>query len=87
MVSCATEWLDYTEAATMSKIQRQVCCWICGREVPLENCKTDEQGFAVHEVCYVARVALANESMRVRKIPPKPVAYRFTLDMRSAKRL
>jgi hypothetical protein len=74
------------EAATMSKIQRHVC-WICGREVPLENCKTDEQGFAVHDVCYVARVALANESMRVRKIPPKPVPYRFTLDMRFAKRL
>ncbi len=33
-------------------------CWICGRVVSLESCKTDENGNAVHEECYVARVRL-----------------------------
>lgn len=33
-------------------------CWICGRVVSLESCKTDEHGNAVHEACYVARVSL-----------------------------
>ena len=62
-------------------------CWICGRAVVLEKCKTDEQGFAVHEACYVARLALDTESRQRSKIPPKPIAYRFNVDMRFAKRL
>lgn len=33
-------------------------CWICGGAVSLELCKTDENGNAVHEACYVARVML-----------------------------
>jgi hypothetical protein len=28
-------------------------CSICSRPVPLETCKTDETGTAVHEECYV----------------------------------
>jgi len=35
-------------------------CWICGTPVPLEDCKIDEQGRAVHENCYVARVIPEN---------------------------
>jgi hypothetical protein len=62
-------------------------CWICGRAVAIENCKTDEQGFAVHGLCYLARLALDNESNRCSKITAKPIAYRFKLDMRFAKRL
>jgi len=30
-------------------------CWICGKIVDLNNCKTDERGLPVHETCYVAR--------------------------------
>jgi hypothetical protein len=30
-------------------------CWICGKAVDLNNCKTDERGRRVHESCYVAR--------------------------------
>ena len=32
-------------------------CVICGTPVALVNCKTDESGAAVHETCYLARVA------------------------------
>jgi hypothetical protein len=31
-------------------------CWICGQPCPLEDCTVDEQGRAVHEPCYVARL-------------------------------
>jgi len=70
----------------VSDLDRHVC-WICGRAVVLENCQTDERGFAVHEACYLARLALDNEAKRGCKIAPRPVAYRFKLDMRFAKRL
>ncbi|HEY6370591.1 MAG TPA: hypothetical protein VIX37_08425 [Candidatus Sulfotelmatobacter sp.] len=33
-------------------------CSICSRPVPLENSKTDEGGKAVHEECYVLKLAL-----------------------------
>jgi len=35
-------------------------CWICGNRVSLERCKIDEHGRAVHEDCYVAKIALQN---------------------------
>jgi len=33
-------------------------CWICGRAVSVGNSKIDENHLAVHESCYVARMAL-----------------------------
>ena len=33
-------------------------CWVCGKEVSLLDCKTDEHGRAVHEQCYIARISL-----------------------------
>ena len=33
-------------------------CWICGRPVSLGNSKIDENQLAVHESCYVAKMAL-----------------------------
>jgi hypothetical protein len=33
------------------------CCAVCGDTVELERCKTDEHGQAVHQKCYVARLA------------------------------
>ena len=37
-------------------------CWICGSRVPLENCKIDEHGQAVHEDCYLAKMVLQNSN-------------------------
>ncbi len=36
--------------------------WICGKEVALVDCKTDENGRAVHEECYIARIKLESAS-------------------------
>jgi len=47
-------------------------CWICGRAVGLDTSKTDEHGCAVHELCYVAKIALSNESRRAGTMPPQP---------------
>jgi hypothetical protein len=33
-------------------------CWICGRSVSVKERKIDENGFPVHESCYVAKLAL-----------------------------
>jgi hypothetical protein len=33
-------------------------CWICGKSVSSGNSKIDENHLAVHESCYVAKVAL-----------------------------
>ena len=33
-------------------------CWICGRAVSLGNSRIDENHLAVHESCYVAKMAL-----------------------------
>jgi anti-sigma regulatory factor (Ser/Thr protein kinase) len=40
------------------KQQLPACC-ICNSPVPLETCKTDENGQAVHEECYVLKVCAA----------------------------
>lgn len=37
----------------MTSPGRKHVCWICGRIVPLEECKVDEHGLPVHEDCYV----------------------------------
>jgi Protein of unknown function (DUF3223) len=36
-------------------------CWICGRRASIRNSKIDEKGVAVHELCYVAKLALEKE--------------------------
>ena len=38
-------------------------CWVCGKDVDLTHCKTDEHGSIVHELCYAAKNALANGSI------------------------
>jgi hypothetical protein len=45
-------------------------CWICGKLVELETCKTDEHGNAVHERCYAAKMALSHETQMSGKKPP-----------------
>lgn len=34
-----------------------VTCSMCGKPVPLEDCKCDDNGHPVHEACYAAEVA------------------------------
>lgn len=41
---------------------RQHLCWICGKEVLLEKCNTDEHGRAVHERCYVLKLKVETAS-------------------------
>lgn len=36
-------------------------CWVCGKPVDVATCKTDEYGEAVHETCYIVRLALERE--------------------------
>jgi len=45
-------------------IPRPLACWICGKAVDLNKCKTDEHGLPVHEACYVARITLKSEPKR-----------------------
>jgi hypothetical protein len=42
-------------------------CWICGNVVDLNICVTDEHGMAVHENCYIVRIMLASESIKLAK--------------------
>lgn len=37
----------------------QYTCWLCGTQVWLETCKTDDSGRIVHEFCYGLRLRLA----------------------------
>jgi hypothetical protein len=37
---------------------KPLTCWICGKIVDLNTCKTDEHGLPVHETCYVGRTIL-----------------------------
>jgi hypothetical protein len=41
-------------------------CWICGHEVSLETCKTDEHGSAVHEACLLARMKMGTDIITPR---------------------
>lgn len=40
---------------------RLVMCAICGSPVELEQCKSDENGDAVHDKCYFAKVTAATK--------------------------
>lgn len=42
----------------LSRLGRATCA-VCGMPVKLEECKTDEDGEAVHAACYVAKIAAA----------------------------
>jgi hypothetical protein len=33
-------------------------CWICGKDVALEHCTTDEHGLSVHKSCHEKRMLL-----------------------------
>jgi len=38
-------------------------CWICGRTVSPGNSQIDDNDLAVHESCYITKVALARGTM------------------------
>jgi len=46
-------------------------CWVCGKAVHLQNCKTGEHGSIVHEPCYAVKIALANGSITRRNTIPR----------------
>ena len=48
-----------------SQFKQTDYCWICGNAVDLKTCKTDEHGMAVHEECYLTKVALGKKSRRL----------------------
>lgn len=62
-VSCANDDSHAGGLTMATKCQPARYCWICGQEVLLEKCKTDEHGSAVHESCYVARMKMETESL------------------------
>ena len=47
-----------------------VFCVICESPVALEHCKTDEDGDAVHEACYLSKVATKHRT-RIRHAKPR----------------
>lgn len=40
------------------KSKRTLLCRICGKPVSVETCKTDGDGQAIHEECYVLELKL-----------------------------
>jgi hypothetical protein len=42
-------------------------CVICEETVELERCKADEDGDAVHEACYVSKLAQTSRSSVARR--------------------
>jgi hypothetical protein len=46
-----------------------LACWICGKAIDLNTCKTDEQGLAVHELCYATRIALKLKDSSALPVP------------------
>lgn len=54
--------------------QQNTRCSICGNSVSLETSKTDEQGSAVHEECYVGRtIAVLAAQQQALKLSASPV--------------
>jgi hypothetical protein len=45
-----------TDGACSYPEKRKATCPICKQPVSLERCKTDEDGRAIHEDCYVRKI-------------------------------
>jgi len=43
-----------------------IACAICGSPIPLEQCKSDENGSAVHEVCYANKIIKSSQPAKER---------------------
>jgi hypothetical protein len=46
-------------------------CWICGRSVSVRESKIEENGYALHESCYIAKLALKKGQSQVSKAAMK----------------
>jgi hypothetical protein len=46
-------------------------CSICGKQVDITTCKTDELGKPVHNVCYAEKLADENELPLGSQEPPR----------------
>jgi hypothetical protein len=68
-VSCANDnFLPGGRIMALTTV-KSTYCWICGKEVSLADCKTDEWGRAVHSECHIARMKLESESKRASGLP------------------
>ena len=57
-----TPHVAFPPVAEARDVRTEWNCWLCGKAVSLEVCKTDEYGKSVHEECYVTRLALEKAS-------------------------
>jgi hypothetical protein len=46
-------------------------CSVCNGPVELEISKTDDQGKAVHEECYVVKVTAKEKTLKRKYLPPR----------------
>jgi len=51
------------ELLSMSVSHPLPACPICNAPVPLETAKTDEDGAAIHEQCYLLKVKLSEQAL------------------------
>jgi hypothetical protein len=47
---------------------RAPICSICNSPVPLNNAKTDEDGSAIHETCYLVKIGVTKSVSRHLKV-------------------
>lgn len=43
-------------------------CWICGKDVRLDHCTTDEHGLSVHTSCHEKRMLLKAASLQAEQL-------------------
>jgi hypothetical protein len=48
----------------LSTKEKTKSCWICGKDVALEHCITDEHGLSVHQSCHEKRMLLEAASLK-----------------------
>lgn len=61
----------------LSITQNTKFCWICGKDVALEHCMTDEHGLSVHQSCHERRMLLklaSQQSEQWKQAQPKEQA-------------
>ena len=42
----------------LTTVENTKFCWICGKDVVVEHCTTDEHGLSVHNSCHETRMLL-----------------------------
>jgi hypothetical protein len=48
----------------LSRRENPKFCWICGKDVALEHCITDEHGLSVHQSCHERRMLMKAASLQ-----------------------